>query len=212
VTSSFQLIAGTNRDLAAEVAQGRFREDLLARINLWTFCLPGLAQRREDIEPNIRYELEQFASRHGRSVTFNKEAREKFLAFALSPRAAWKANFRDLNAAMTRMATLATSGRIGTDVVEEEIGRLEQAWDSSRCEPADELLQSLLGADRVANIDPFERVQLAEVLRVCRRCRSLAEAGRQLFCVSRLQKAVPNDADRLRKYLARYGLAWADLQ
>ena len=40
--SDFQLIAGTNRNLLAEVAAGRFREDLLARINLWTFCLPGL--------------------------------------------------------------------------------------------------------------------------------------------------------------------------
>ena len=40
--SDFQLIAGTNRDLFAAVHQGRFREDLLARINLWTFSLPEL--------------------------------------------------------------------------------------------------------------------------------------------------------------------------
>lgn len=53
VQSDFQLVAGTNRDLAAEVAQGRFREDLLSRINLWTFRLPGLSSRREDIEPNL---------------------------------------------------------------------------------------------------------------------------------------------------------------
>ena len=38
VTSDFQLIAGTNRDLAEAVKDGRFRDDLLARINLWTFC------------------------------------------------------------------------------------------------------------------------------------------------------------------------------
>ena len=42
VRSDFQLIAGTNADLAALVRRGRFREDLLARINLWTFRLPGL--------------------------------------------------------------------------------------------------------------------------------------------------------------------------
>ena len=41
-TSDFQLIAGTNRDLIDRVSDGRFREDLLARINLWTFCLPAL--------------------------------------------------------------------------------------------------------------------------------------------------------------------------
>ena len=46
--SDFQLIAGTNRDLFAAVRDGRFREDLLARINLWTFSLPGLRARPED--------------------------------------------------------------------------------------------------------------------------------------------------------------------
>ena len=40
---------------------GRFREDLLSRINLWTFQMPGLRDRPEDIEPNIKYELDRFA-------------------------------------------------------------------------------------------------------------------------------------------------------
>jgi transcriptional regulatory protein RtcR len=52
--SDFQLICGTNRDLHAAVREGRFREDLLARIHLWTFVLPGLRDRREDIEPNLQ--------------------------------------------------------------------------------------------------------------------------------------------------------------
>src|SRR2546422_7740186 len=59
VNSDFQLIGGTNRDLATRVREGRFREDLLARINLWTFYMPGLRDRLEDIEPNLKYELEQ---------------------------------------------------------------------------------------------------------------------------------------------------------
>jgi transcriptional regulatory protein RtcR len=87
--SDFQLIAGTNQDLLAAVRQGRFREDLLARINLWTFTLPGLRSRPEDIEPNLQFELEQFEARTGHHVTFNKEAREKFLQFALSPSSPW---------------------------------------------------------------------------------------------------------------------------
>ena len=49
--SSFQLVAGTNRDLSRAVTDGRFREDLLARLNLWTFELPGLKDRREDKSP-----------------------------------------------------------------------------------------------------------------------------------------------------------------
>src|SRR6202020_2278934 len=92
-SSDFQLIAGTNRDLLAAVREGRFREDLLARINLWTFAIPGLCDRREDLEPNLQFELDQFATRTGRRVTFNKEARELFLEFAQSPASAWTANF-----------------------------------------------------------------------------------------------------------------------
>ena len=57
--SNFELICGTNQDLETEVNEGRFRSDLLARINLWDFQLPGLADRREDIEPNLEYELKQ---------------------------------------------------------------------------------------------------------------------------------------------------------
>ena len=46
------------------------------------------------------------------------------------------------------------------------------------------------------------------MLRVCRAARSLSEAGRALFAASRTKKSSVNDADRLRKYLARFGLAW----
>jgi transcriptional regulatory protein RtcR len=98
--SDFQLIAGTNLDLLAAVRAGRFREDLLARINLWTFALPRLRSRPEDIEPNLKFELDQYAEKSGRRITFSKEARRKFLDFALSPSALWKGNFRDLNAAV----------------------------------------------------------------------------------------------------------------
>ncbi len=54
--SDFQLIAGTNRDLLAAVREGSFREDLLARINLWTFTLLGLRSRPKGIEPNLQFE------------------------------------------------------------------------------------------------------------------------------------------------------------
>ena len=60
----------------------------------------------------------------------------------------------------------------------------------------------------LASLDPFDRVQLVEVIRVCRKSRSLSDAGRQLFAMSRAKKQSPNDADRLRKYLARFGLEW----
>lgn len=205
VGSDFQLIAGTNRDLAGDVRSGRFREDLLARLNLWTFDLPGLAERPEDIEPNLDYELARHSQREGANVTFNREARERYLAFATSPAAAWSANFRDLGASVTRMATLAPKGRIDAATVAEETGRLKALW-APRPSAGDAALAELLGADALSGVDLFDRAQLAEVVRVCRREPSLSAAGRALFAVSRAQRSSVNDADRLRKYLARFAL------
>jgi len=211
--SDFQLICGTNRDLWDEVRRDRFREDLLARIDLWTFRLPGLSERREDIAPNIDYELEEFGKRSGTRVTFNREARQRFLAFAVSEEAVWRANFRDLNAAMTRMGTLAPSGRIDERTVAAEIERLRSVWRANRVDGGDseEALALALGRDYEQRYDRFDLAQLSDVLRVCRESASLSDAGRKLFAATRRRKASPNDADRLRKYLARFGLAWPDV-
>lgn len=213
--SDFQLIAGTNRDLREAVAKGRFREDLLARIHLWTFGLPALAQRREDIAPNLDFELERVSGSHGRQAGMNKEARQAFLKFAESPDTPWSGNFRDLNAAVTRMATLAPRGRIRVEEVEEEIGRLRESWHRPGSRPTgdDEIdLFELLGEEAFGEIDPFDQVQLCHVVMVCRRSKSISEAGRQLFAVSRLKRSVSNDADRLKKYLAKFGLDFARCQ
>ncbi len=212
VKSDFQLIAGTNCDLQSAVRAGRFREDLLARINLWTFRLPALCDRREDIEPNLEYELEQFARVHGKKVTFNKEAREKFLRFATAGDARWSGNFRDLNAAVTRMATLAAGGRMTVEVVEQEMARLRASWSVPNHTDSGVALESILTESQLAEIDPFDQAQLAAVLTVCRGSRTLSDAGRKLFAVSRAKKGTPNDADRLRKYLARFGFDWGLIQ
>lgn len=210
-SSRFQLIAGTNRSLRKEVAEGRFREDLLARIDLWTFELPALKDRPEDVEPNLEFELRRLARSLGRRISMNREAREAFLAFARGPHGLWPGNFRDFGGAMRRMATLAPGGRIGRNDVDEEVRRLRDAWNQARPDGRDDLLLPLLGASRVDALDPFDRVQLAEVVRVCRRSRSLSEAGRALFAASRLRRASSNDADRLRKYLLRHELTFDEI-
>lgn len=211
VRSRFQLIAGTNRDLQRAVAEGRFRDDLLARLDLWTFHLPGLRQRPEDIPPNLDYELNRITRETGRRVTMNAEARARFLEFACSAQASWSRNFRDLNGAMRRMATLAEGGRIDQGQVEEEMARLLRAWTVPGASAQPDVLRRLLGAERLAQLDRVEQVQLAEVVAVCGRSASLAAAGRALFAASRQQRRSVNDGDRLRKYLARYGLSWAGL-
>jgi transcriptional regulatory protein RtcR len=217
VSSDFQLIAGTNRDLGERVASGHFREDLLARINLWTFTLPGLRERPEDIEPNLDFELERTGDDLNQRLTMSREARERYLAFARSPSAIWSGNFRDFGASLRRMATLCDGGRISVGEIDEEVERLRGQWRtegrrSERREQPDGLLERVLDQRQLAALDRFDRVQLEEVVRVCRTARSLSEAGRVLFAASRAARTSTNDADRLRKYLARFELTLQAIQ
>ncbi len=212
VESDFQLLSGTNRDLHEAVAKGTFRDDLLARINLWTFQLPALRDRTEDMEPNLDYELARWTETQGERVTFSKEARKLFLDFAVSPAGVWAGNFRDFSAALQRMATLAEGGRITVPIAREELERLRASWQRRGAAGGEEVLARFLDESVVASLDLFDRVQLAEVLRVCSTAKSLSDAGRTLFAESRKRRTTTNDADRVRKYLARFDLAWSDFQ
>jgi transcriptional regulatory protein RtcR len=199
VRSDFQLIAGTNRPLVPPA----FRDDLLARVDVWTFRLPGLAERPEDVEPNLDFELLRSGEALRRRASMNKQARAAFLAFATGPEGTWPGNFRDLSACVLRMATLARGARITLEDVEVETARLRAKWGALA---APDVVTEVLGREGAARLDLFDRLQLRGVIEVCRECASLSEAGRRLFQASRLEKASVNDADRLRKYLGRFGL------
>ena len=208
--SDFQIICGTNGPLDDST---KFRKDLLARINLWRFRLPGLAARREDIEPNLDYELNRYAKRTGKHISFNSEARRMFLDFSLDPANTWPGNFRDLNAMVVRMATLADGGRITTELVEEEIARgVPASSDKSEQTAASASdLAALLGKNYREKFDEFDLVQFSRVVEVCRESSSAANAARKLFAVSMKAKSSSNNSDRLVKYLARFGLKFKDL-
>lgn len=225
VSTDFQLIAGTNKDLRREVQAGRFREDLFARLNTWTFYLPNLKDRPEDIAPNIEFELQRFANANQRKLAFAPDAFQHYLQFATTD-ALWRGNFRDLTASITRMATLTDGSRINKTTVTREIDKLRQLWsvsDSLENEMSgnsttmakpiqeSELLSKVLSAEQIANLDEFDRIQLIGVLQVCKAAPSMAEAGRRLFAISRTQKQSNNDSDRVKKYLAKFGVKWKDI-
>ncbi|KGJ96894.1 RNA repair transcriptional activator RtcR [Colwellia psychrerythraea] len=209
--SNFQLIAGTNRDLKLEIEQGTFREDLLARINLWTYELPALKDRKEDIPANVDYEIDLFAQKTGHRVQFNKEAKSTFIGFSTSNEALWSGNFRDLSSAITRLCTLADSSRITIDDVEGEVERLKHAWNPSGQQSTSNNLYKYLKKEQVEQLDRFDASQLSYVLETCQRHNSMASAGRELFDVSRTLKSQPNDSSRLQKYLNKFDLKWKDL-
>lgn len=232
-SSSFQLVAGSNRDLRVAVAEGRFREDLLARLDLWTFHLPGIAGRREDIEPNLDFELRRTGMDLNLHLGMNSSARKRFLAFAVSPEAVWSTNFRDFSGAIRRMATLSEGGRITLRDVEEEIIRLRDKWtcelaavsnsqdktaipasSGEYATSAVSQLRSLLTAEEMEELEPLELAQLIEALRVCAISRTMAEAGRRLFkpANARHVNSSINYSDRMRKYLHRYRLNWDEIR
>lgn len=211
VQADFQLIAGTNKDLREEVQAGRFREDLWARLNTWTFFLPSLKDRREDIAPNIEFELQRFAMQQQRQLRFHSDALEAYLQFAQSYEATWQGNFRDLTASVTRMATLANGERIGLNDVDAEIRRLQQIWQTRYQQKSRSILDEILSTEQLVQIDEFDRLQLEGVVKICRQSKSMADAGRHLFAVSRAERQSTNDSDRVKKYLAKFGLSWGDV-
>lgn len=218
VHSDFQLICGTNRNLNEEVRQGRFRLDLLSRINMWHFRLPALRERLEDIEPNINYELDRHTRLKGFKADFLPEARERYLAFAMSPEALWPGNFRDLSSSIERMQSYALGGIINEELVEEEIARLRAVWHApapagvSSVREEGALLLRLMTSEQMEGMDLFDRVQLEYVLRICCECGTRTEAGRRLFGVSRRRKKRADDTTRLNKYLKAFGLSWEQVQ
>jgi len=207
VTSRFQVIAGATRDLAELVSDGRFRLDLLSRLNLWTFGLPALRDRPEDLDVNMKFELTRAEKALGTRVGFNADAADLWLRFAKAPSTKWPGNFRDFGGAILRLCTLAPRGRITRAQVEDEILTLERRWQAADSNLDEKLIAEYVGR----SLDPFDVAQLAQVIRTCKHCSSISEAGRKLFAVSREERTSRNDADRLRKYLARFDLVWADL-
>jgi DNA-binding NtrC family response regulator len=102
-----RVVSATNSDLPAMVAAGRFREDLLFRINTIEIRMPPLRERPEDIIPLANAALAARADRHGREVRRFEPA-----AVAALQRYAWPGNVRELNSVVERSLLLAAGAEI----------------------------------------------------------------------------------------------------
>lgn len=101
-TVDVRIVAATNRDLAAEVAAGRFRRDLFFRLNVIALRLPALRERREDLEPLVDHLLASLLARHrSRDLRLDPAARAALLAYH------WPGNVRELVNALERAIVLA---------------------------------------------------------------------------------------------------------
>ncbi|GHV64829.1 Fis family transcriptional regulator [Spirochaetia bacterium] len=209
VESDFQLICGTNRDLYAEVKAGRFREDLLTRIDRWTYTLPALKDRREDLAEIISREL-GLAGNNKRPTpvkyNFNKTAHKKYLEFAMSPDTPWKGNYRDIKNSIGRMCALSGSNGnlIDENNVNREIDRLKRKWGAS--EPRG------TGDHLLTEFDEIDRIQLREVIKICQASKNRTEAGKKLFNGPGRGAETPNYSDRIVKYLERFGMDFDEVK
>jgi DNA-binding NtrC family response regulator len=103
IRANVRLISATNSDLAAEVATGRFRQDLLFRLNTIQIHLPPLRERREDIDILAQHFLKQHVERYRKAITgFDDEAVRALRGYA------WPGNVRELNHAVERAVLMAT--------------------------------------------------------------------------------------------------------
>jgi DNA-binding NtrC family response regulator len=104
-----RLISATNADLDAEVAGGRFRQDLLFRLNTVEIRLPPLRERREDVAPLAEYFLRTHAQRYRKALAgFDSTALKSLLAYG------WPGNVRELDHVVERAVLMAQPPEIRT--------------------------------------------------------------------------------------------------
>jgi two-component system, NtrC family, response regulator PilR len=107
-----RLIAATNRDLAAEVKAGRFREDLYYRLNVIQLRVPPLRERREDVVLLADHFLRRFEAEHGRGrLDLSREAKRRLDAYD------FPGNVRELENLIERAVTLSDGPEVTLDAL-----------------------------------------------------------------------------------------------
>jgi formate hydrogenlyase transcriptional activator len=105
-----RVVAATNRDLRGAVAQGKFREDLYYRLNVFPIQLPALRDRPEDIPSLVRYLVERYAEKAGKKVrTIDDRTLELLRAYD------WPGNVRELQNVIERAVILADGEAFSVD-------------------------------------------------------------------------------------------------
>lgn len=104
-----RLIASTKRNLKELVKEGKFREDLYYRLNVFPINLPPLRERKKDIKPLIYHFIENYS--FIKKVKINKEALKILVNYN------WPGNIRELKNLMERLILLATDGEINTALI-----------------------------------------------------------------------------------------------
>ena len=124
-----RVVAATNRDLAGMVADGRFREDLFFRLQVVSFAIPPLRERREDIPPLATQMLAEINVNYGRACRLEADA------VALLAAEAWPGNVRELRHFLEQLVILSRVDRLGAAEVRARLA--QRSRPGGRGKPAE---------------------------------------------------------------------------
>src|SRR5437667_7815647 len=167
-----RVIAATNRDAEVEVREGRFRQDLLFRLNAVTIHLPPLRERRDDIRPLAKYFAERAIDLNAASIGFSKEA------LWMLDNYDWPGNIRELENAIVRAAALCDQVVRPEDLPERIRRQFKGAGKETngfRAEP--------VGDDEV--LLPLSEIERKHILRVLSRTGGNKQAAARILGIDR---------------------------
>jgi two-component system, NtrC family, response regulator AtoC len=154
VTVDVRVVAASNKDLAAEVAAGRFRDDLFYRLNVIPITMPSLRERRSDVPLLVRHFLAAHnRRRRGRPVSVSDEAMVHLREYD------WPGNVRELENIIERLAILTEEPVIGTSQLPPAIRALAAPRGGVR------ITLDEHGLDLQAAVEEFQHRLIAEALR-----------------------------------------------
>ncbi len=154
---NIRIVAATNRDLEAEVAAGRFREDLYYRLNVIHVHLPALRERRDDVSLLIEHFFQICRDRAGREdlESISPEAMSMLVAYD------WPGNIRELENALERAVLLT----LGTVITEQDLpARVRQGSKSHKGEATAPTELPAAGIDLRAAVEEFESALVRQAL------------------------------------------------
>jgi PAS domain S-box-containing protein len=123
-----RVVAATNRDLQAAIAEGGFREDLFYRLHVFPIEVPPLRQRKQDIPLLVEYFVDRFASKAGKKISgINKKSLELLQSYV------WPGNIRELQNVIERSVIICDSENLSVD----------ESWFGRRAAPADSAALSI---------------------------------------------------------------------
>jgi len=150
ISTDVRIIAATNKDLLALVKQGRFREDLYYRINIFPIRIPDLKERAEDIEPLCNHFLATFCRLYGIPV---KRISSEAMALLISYD--WPGNVRELENLVNRIIIMSKKETIlPEDLPDNIVKRPESARAESRA-TLEETVESILDNVQFSTSDPI---------------------------------------------------------